>query len=446
MKAKVIAVDNPMPLMTSIYFRTPMICNSVRRFRSALHSAADTHTLVSGSKISFTICRSVNQFNHKKWDNLVGGKSIFLSTAYLIALSESSVPDTLRFITFTSGEKLVGVAALQVTGFTSSDISGNLDVTNRIVKFLSKKLAPPAGTESSVLVVGNAFATGEHAFCFADEVLPKAAMDSLCLVVTQVLEEEEKSGRKISAVLVKDFNPQSNAWPEALARCGFATFSVDRNMVMPVLPDWKSFDDYMASLNSKFRTKALSALRKSSGLSIAELPAELMTAHSAEMKSLFAQVIARADFKMGDLTIESLIAMKKKLGDDMIVRGYFLEKRLVGFLVAFVYNRVFDAHIVGFDYSLNRAYAIYQTILYGYIREAIEIGVCEIRFGRTAGEIKSSVGALPVELSCCIKHTSKLSNFLLNILFAYVKPSDFPKRHPYKKEIEQKIESEIMTH
>ncbi|NNE56132.1 MAG: hypothetical protein HKN32_08935, partial [Flavobacteriales bacterium] len=56
-------------------------------------------------------------------------------------------------------------------------------------------------------------------------------------------------------------------------------------------------------------------------------------------------------------------------------------------------------------------------------------------FGRTAMEIKSTVGAFPVDLKIFIKHRSKAPNQLLRILFSYVKPADFDQRVPYKETI-----------
>ena len=58
-----------------------------------------------------------------------------------------------------------------------------------------------------------------------------------------------------------------------------------------------------------------------------------------------------------------------------------------------------DAHFVGINYEYNREYAVYQRMLYDYIQIAIENRLQQINFGRTASEIKSSVGAEPQNLT-----------------------------------------------
>jgi hypothetical protein len=76
-------------------------------------------------------------------------------------------------------------------------------------------------------------------------------------------------------------------------------------------------------------------------------------------------------------------------------------------------------------------------MLYEYIREAIRMKTRQVIFGRTAMEIKSTVGAFPVDMKCYIRHRKKAPNALLKLLFGYIKPSDFEQRVAFKqKELE----------
>jgi hypothetical protein len=67
------------------------------------------------------------------------------------------------------------------------------------------------------------------------------------------------------------------------------------------------------------------------------------------------------------------------------------------------------------------------------VREGIESGAHEIVFARTALEIKSSVGAVPQQLNCYVKHQNSILNRFTNTAMDYLKPEEaWVQRHPFK--------------
>ena len=91
-----------------------------------------------------------------------------------------------------------------------------------------------------------------------------------------------------------------------------------------------------------------------------------------------------------------------------------------------------DAHFIGLDYNLNKTHAIYPRILNDYVRLGIEKKVSQINLGRTASEIKTTIGAMPLELSCYIKHKNKLINALIRPLFKRIQIKNFKQHSPFK--------------
>jgi hypothetical protein len=116
-----------------------------------------------------------------------------------------------------------------------------------------------------------------------------------------------------------------------------------------------------------------------------------------------------------------------------------LNDELIGFMTAMRCGNVMEAHVIGIDYDTNREHGVYQRILYDYVELAIRLRCARIVYGRTAEEIKSTVGAFPVDLTCSIKHRRIISNTLLSMIINYVKPSVYPQREPYKAETLAKI-------
>ena len=92
-----------------------------------------------------------------------------------------------------------------------------------------------------------------------------------------------------------------------------------------------------------------------------------------------------------------------------------------------------DAHFVGIDYQFNKTYAIYQRMLYDYISLAIEHKMKTINFGRTASEIKSSVGAVPQDLTIYLRHKNSIPNRILSVFLKKIQPTEFHQKKPFKK-------------
>ena len=91
-----------------------------------------------------------------------------------------------------------------------------------------------------------------------------------------------------------------------------------------------------------------------------------------------------------------------------------------------------DAHFIGIDYSNNKSYAIYPRILNDYVRIGIETGSSQINLGRTASEIKSTLGAQPKALTCYCKHKRYLPNQILKPFIKNVQIKSFKQHQPFK--------------
>jgi predicted N-acyltransferase len=325
----------------------------------------------------------------------------------------------------------MGVAAFHAAIAESADPAANLG--NGVLKKAVSHLTKSRGLKFRVLVLGNSFATGDHGFRFRPEIEASAQIAALDRCIEMIQERSKSDGNKIGAVIVKDFYPQHFSLSDRFSDAGFSEFYVDPNMVMPVNRDWQSFDDYLNALTTKYRTKAKSALKKSEPLQIVDLTAEDIETYHDDLFRLYNQVYQRADFRLGKLEATAFFQLKKQLKQCFLLKGYLLDGKLVGFQSGFYYDNKLDAHFVGIDYEFNHSHAVYQRMLYEYIRAAIDMRMTQVIFGRTAMEIKSTVGAFPVDMKCYIRHRSKAPNTLLKILFGYIKPGEFEQRVAFKQ-------------
>ena len=416
-----------------------MRCRNFEEFRTQLehrHTRAPFKKAACGLEI--LVYKTLDDFDLAEWNGVVNDDSIFLHTDYIEAMIKSyDVGLEYRFVRFLDRGELVGVAALQITHFETADLSRNMK-SGTLLGFFSRKISSGSNTlKYNVLICGNAFASGEHGFKFEAKISEAQTFSAILEAVDIIKEEDNDGDKKISACLLKDYYPESFKNTYMFVDEKYSEFLVDPNMIMPVRPEWNSFDDYLYSLTSKYRTKAKAAFKRSKEIDLRTMTVEDMETHREDFMKLYNQVHYKADFRIGTLNFDAFLNYRKALGDRFLLKGLFLNKRLVAFMSGFKYDSMLDAHFVGIDYEHNYEYALYSRMLYEYIDEAIQRGVSKISFGRTAMEIKSTVGAFPVDLKIFIKHRSKTPNNLLRLLFSYVKPADFDQRVPYKKTILQ---------
>jgi predicted N-acyltransferase len=376
------------------------------------------------------IYSAFEELDEKSWKSMIDNTHRFICPEYLKSMEASHDEGLdMRFAMVYSGEILLGVMAFQITHFTTSDEA----YSSKLLKFLNQTVRLFRSRHvHNILICGNAFATGEHGFKFLDAISAEKKADFIHRAMRKISKLEKRRGKRICAMLIKDFYPRSNELAEKLTDKGYKSFQVDHNMVMPVNPSWKTFENYLDDLNTKFRTKAKSALAKSGELEVLEPEIDALIQHNDRIKELYNNVYVKADFRLGKFNLSTISELKKNMGDHFQIRTYSHEGKLVGFSTAMICGEILEAHTIGIDYEVNRDLAVYQRMLYDFVETGIREKCNRIVFGRTAEEIKSTIGAYPVDLTCCMARPRRISNALLSLILQYVKPTEYPQRQPYK--------------
>lgn len=390
------------------------------------------------SDFSFALYDSVAMVNAEHWNGIVKAGSEFLELDYLRVLEEHP-PSNMRFhySVIYKGARPVAIAYFQVIDFTAQSwgSSGEEDETEKCLNAILKQYVKRGVNRLNIrlLLCGNAFVSGEHGFTCLPDVNRKEAFDALADIIYRISRAEKLRG-KIAAVLVKDFYPASVNDAKELKEYKYHDFEVEPNMILAVADEWKTFDDYLAAISKKYRTRAKAIVKKGEPLQRKDFSTEEIMAASEQIIKLYNNVHFKAKFRLASLSVPYFAAMKKELGNRFRFTAYYLDNSLVGFRSAFVLDREIEAHFIGVDYSINKAYELYQNILYDYLREAIEAGAKKLQLGRTASEIKSNLGARPHELTCYIRHRNPISNRIIKPFIDYLKPSEWIPRNPFKEQ------------
>lgn len=365
------------------------------------------------------------------WKQFASSGSVFLDYGYITALQFSAADVDYRYVFFEEKGTLIGIAAFQLVWVEAVDPADSIQKNLPLLRNVARSLMG-AEMKRRIVVAGNSFSTGAHGFRFIENVPEIQRIALVSAAANLVVDREKAAGGKVSAVLFKDFFENGQAIEQAYRKANYAPVNQEANMLLPLPAHWQSFDDYQNALTSKYRTKVRSVLRKSEALEIHPLNAQDIERLSDKIYALYAQVRNHADFRMGTVSQDTFLALAENLGEKFTMFGYYLNDELVGFQCGIANGNCLDAHLVGFDYSLNQRYAIYQRILYRYIADAISDGFEVINFGRTALEIKSTVGAFPVKMYCYMRHTGKAPNTVLKLFSGFVSPPKETSHLAYK--------------
>ena len=378
------------------------------------------------SSFTTNLYHSVDGIDSSVFEGVNTDKNVYFSKPFLKAFERSNPQIEFQYITVSDAQKhTVALALVQTINLSVEGTLKNIKVAPFIRKFLSLFFFYE---HIKILFCGNVFLSGEHGIRTSNEISKNAVMTQIGTALDTVAENTNP----LHAIFIKDFMTESLKNTRQFLNFGYSEIKVEPNMIIQLLPEWKTFEDYKNILKSKYRVKANKADSKSSALKTRLFTEHDFETYKDELQALYQNTIANASFNAQVLNLNTYVHLRATLKDDFIVKAYFLEDKLVGFLTALVNKNALDAHFIGLDYELNKSHAIYPRILNDYVRLGIEKQVSSINLGRTASEIKTTIGATPLELSCYIKHKNPLVNSLVKPFFKRIKIKEFKHHSPFK--------------
>ncbi len=391
------------------------------------------------SNYNFSCFDDINNVPQTEWDKAVDGKNIFLSYSYLKTIdAQKNENFRFKYVIVYNRNSAIGVVYFQINDFSAS-LFGDL-VSSQIEELKGKRTSifkkyiehNEDETIMRLVTCGNNFISGEHGF-YLDVNNRKIKFKIIENVIDCVARAEKLRG-KISAILVKDFYEDGFGDKDCWYCTRFKHFNVEPNMIIELPKNTSSLDEYLATFSKKYRQRArnifkASALLQKKRLSVAEIIDNKNTLHT-----LYSQVFDHAKFKLAHLNDNYFADVAATHTQNFYVDAWFLNDKMISFASGFILNNEIEAHYIGFDYAINKEYELYQTLLYSYIEEAIHLNKHKINLGRTASEIKTTVGAKPYELLCYIKPQNTVSKLIMKPFMQFLQPSEWIPRNPFKED------------
>lgn len=326
------------------------------------------------------------------------------------------------FVGIFEGDNLVATALFQEIDLALLSSFGERDhyFLTQVRNFLFRRFA------SKLLIVGNNLLSGQNAYASLPDSNEKKVVEKLkeiCLLWPH----------KSHLTLFKDFTLDQIKPFQTPAFSSDYPFSSQPNMVFEINSTWKTEEDYVSDLTKKYRDQFKRCRKKGSTISSKELTLEEIVQNEETIYSLYWHVASNAPFNTFILPETHFSVFKKQLGEDFILRGYYENEQLVGFTTVIHHGNELETYFLGYDDSIQREKMLYLNMLYDIVQCGILQGYKRIILGRTALEIKSSIGAIPVQLNGFMRHSYALVHQNLSWIFPFLEPkSNWIQRHPFK--------------
>lgn len=395
---------------------------------------------VSRGKTEWIIYDSVSKsdIDIKAWNELTAHRH-FMRADYLHALEDSQIAGfTYRYVLLFEHNIPFAALYFQLADLSSKDAGSivNMHQYGKIMQAIASGinellLNGKKYAGNFLLVCGNMLVTGDHGIACAADDLQKT-LEQLPFIIDSIHYEIEKSKGRTVAVLIKDFYEPEMRAASVLENSGFHPFRIDPNMKVSICPEWKTYDDYLLSLSAKYRLRANNTKELGSGLSIKEFSAEEILKHSGEIENLYLQVAGKAPVLIVRANASFFISMKKRLKEHYCFRALFLNDKMIAFTTGYYFD-VLEAHFIGMDYHLKKEHQLYQFILYDFVECAIRHRKKELIYGRTAVEIKSTVGATPYDLLAYLKINSTILHRVVGAVMPFFRNDKYIIRNPFKE-------------
>lgn len=322
------------------------------------------------------------------WD-LFEGLPYWLSKDWLGVLAKAGAPKT-RYLAFYRKEKKIGVCLLQTLPVPEMKLGENVRPQMASIVF------------GGVLEqFGQALYNADGGMYFLEGADPN-----------ELIRRARKSFAKHSSsccYLLKDVH-------DGKPIEGWSKLQTLPEMVMSIPSDWRTFDDYMHALPSKYRKRVKRARKKFEGLTTRVLTAEEAMRFRQNIDQLYNELVDRSPYVPFRVSGGYVTTLKTMAPDRVELRGYFKENEMVGFSTFLVGEEESIAHYCAIDPSYNPTHQLYLNLLLDLLQASIERGVSKIHYGRTATTIKSSVGAVPLTTYSYASHDGCIRHQLLTVL------------------------------
>ncbi len=368
---------------------------------------------------------SIHDIEPATWDHINGELAFYQKHHFLSVIEEIHKDIQFRYVLVKKEDKIVVAYYMLLLDFSFRNLVNysreSKGLKNRFKKFMAQK-------NTKLLNLGNVFFTGDKGMIATDESIAIPLLPQIFKVVKKTFNSPKPKASLIANIYMEESEKCIN-----FCNSAFHPFITEPDMFLTVDPNWKTFEDYMEALSSKYRVRAKKVLNVSQDITRRELSMEDILSQKESLLKLYNNVVNHVAFNMATLNIDFFEKMKEIYDGKCTLYGYYKDGVMVSFACLFhVDPNTLHVHYIGLDYEINKEFKLYNRMLLDFVRFAIERKVQKVHFGRTATEIKTTIGAEPNPLQAYLKMNSRVVNATLPYFLKRIKPQEYTVRNPFK--------------
>ena len=363
------------------------------------------------------------------WSQLVSPDHPLLGTEWMAAAHDALPDGSLsRCVLAWDGDALVGAAFFEGIPLKVGSLGAIESSASWQSKAALRLVAAAHRGAPHVVVCGDIIRTDTPGAHFDPGVCQPASL-------FHAMAEAARIDMGVSTCMVICSARSLGAHADELPTLGYHRIdTAEPPMRVELSPEWHTFDDYLGAMRPKYRQRARSARKKAKKITRTWLSPVEIGASVEAFDALLQPILEKAPVTLSAPGGETVVALKRTLGDACRVRAYHLDGQLVAFAVSLHTTDAVEGLLVGFDQAQNRSLKLYQNILYDFIDEALAAGVSRTCLGRTALEIKSAVGATPSEIPVYVRHPSFLMHSVLGWAAGGLPTPTWTPRNPFREQ------------
>jgi hypothetical protein len=419
--------------------KRPASRNPLRRLKGRLGDVRARHReRHRPSGFSFVLADRIDHVDPARWDAVAVHGGFFLRREVLQVIEEHG-PDNIepRYAIMFSGRKPVAVVAAQLVEITGSRIGVGAAVPGAKRSLLRRALAPAAKSAKNrlrerMLVAGNLLSWGFHGIAFA----PGEDEARLWPGVAEALYRLRRAGRlegQTDLVMIKDLTARQSG-TENLRTFSYRPVETEPNMVLALDPAWRSYEDYLAALDAKYRRKVKDLNKKLAASGCTVEPLADVAGNAARLHELYLAVQGNAAVRLVTVPATYLPRLAEAVGADFRCTVARRGGEIVGFITSVRDGDTAIGYYIGFDRAVAAEGApIYLSLLQTTVADAIAWRCARLSLGRTALEPKAGLGAKPEPMTVWLRHRVPAVNWLVRGLLGAVPHAEAPERSPFKE-------------
>jgi hypothetical protein len=387
----------------------------------------------------FVFADRVDYLDPIRWDSVTAGGSVFLSRD-LLRVIERHGPENIqpRYAIIFRGDTPVAVLAAQIVSISGRRLKpeGRLNKSHASSTLFRRVLGPAVGVATAnlrerMIVAGNLLSWGFHGVGFAAEEDPARLWPGVAEALYRIRRAERLTGQT-NFVMVKDVTSSQTGF-EALRTFSYRPMETEPNMVLKIDPAWRSYDDYLAALDAKYRRNARDQMKKLAAAGCTIEPLTDLEPHAARLHELYLAVHANASVRLVTVTDSYLPALALAAKDGFRCTIVRRDGTLLGFVTSIRDGDTALAYYIGFDRDAAAdGLPIYLRLLHATVADAIGWGCKTLSLGRTALEPKAALGAKPEAMSVWLRHRVPAVNWIFRGLLGGIPHAEAPERNPFK--------------